>query len=100
MKYMVDEMIEDLAAMLMKDNIDCRTVHEWIDGTREKNRKIHDAEVRKFILDRKAKGEEIALITNDYDSWMQIKTDALPVIYVQDVLRDYVRHREKLTSAT
>jgi hypothetical protein len=29
LKYMVDEMMEDLAKMLKDDGIDCRTVHEW-----------------------------------------------------------------------
>ena len=45
MMYIVDEMIEDLASMLMKDSIDCRTVDEWIDGTREKNRNLENLQL-------------------------------------------------------
>lgn len=90
MKYVVDEMIEDLAPMLRAEGIDCKTVHECIDGAHEKKRKIHDAEVRRFMIERRAKGENFTLITSDYDSWMQIKSDGLPVIFVQNVLRDYI----------
>jgi hypothetical protein len=91
MKYIADEMIEGLAEILRKDGIDCRTVHECIEGSLAKTRKIHDAEVRRFIKERKAQGEDFTLITCDYDSWMQIKADGLPVMYVQNVLRDYIR---------
>ena len=91
MKYMTDEMIEGLAVILKSDGVDCRTVHEWIDGTKEKKRKIDDAEIRIFIRNRKSKGEDITLITTDGNSWRQLAADGLPVIFVQDVLREYVR---------
>ena len=94
MKYMADEMIEDLAEMLKADGIDCRTVFEWIDGTKVKTRTIHDAEVRKFIQDRKNKGEEITLITKDHESWEQVSADGLPVIYVQNIVREFIRRQE------
>jgi hypothetical protein len=84
MKYMIDEVIEDLADLLKADGIDGRTVHEWIDGSKQKKRTIDDSEARKFLGDRRAKGEEITLITIDYGSWKQVSVDGLPVVYVQE----------------
>jgi hypothetical protein len=91
MKYMVDEMMENLAEMLKDDGIDCRTVHEWIRGTKVKQDKIHDADVRKFLLERKREGVEITLITTDSDSAEHVGVDGLPVIYVQRLVRDHIR---------
>jgi uncharacterized protein with PIN domain len=90
MKCIADEMIENLAVILRRDGVDCRTVHECIGGSRVKTRKIHDAEVRRFMNERKARGEDFTLITSDSHSWEQVKSDGLPAIYVQHVLREYV----------
>ena len=95
MKYMVDEMIENLAPILREEGIDCRTIYEWIDGKRQKSRKIDDAEVRRFLRDRKQKGDEITLITSDRDSWRHVDVDEMPVIYVQNALKDYITRLEK-----
>lgn len=90
MKYMADEMLEDLPEVLKKAGIDCRTNYEWIDGTRSKKRVIGDHEVRRFIAGRRDQGEEITLITKDYESWKQIEADGLPVIYVPNLVRDHI----------
>ena len=83
-------MLEKLAEVLREDGIDCRTVHEWIGGAKQKNRRIHDAEVRKFLEAHRKEGEEITLITNDEDSWRQVQADGLPVIYIPNLVRDYI----------
>ena len=90
MKYMADEMLEELPEILRKDGIDCRTAHEWIDGAKQKKRVIKDYEIRKFLAKRRAEGEEITLITNDGDSWEQVQADGLPVIYVPNLVRAYI----------
>ena len=41
-------MMEDLAKQLRVDGIDCKTVHEWIAGAKQKTRKIEDHEIRKI----------------------------------------------------
>lgn len=91
---MADEMIENLAPLLRAEGLDCRTVHEWIDGKKQKTREIHDAEVRKFLRDRKQQGEAITLITTDRDAWEHADVDNLSVIYVQNAIREYIRRRE------
>ena len=91
---MTDEMMEDLAKQLRDDGIDCRTVHEWIDGVKQKTRKIEDYEVRRFLLNKKNQGDVVVLITKDYDSWKQVGADELPVIYVNEVIREHVLKRE------
>lgn len=90
MKYMADEMLEGLPELLKGTGIDCKTVFEWIDGAKQKKRKIEDWEIRKFIAKRRSEGEEIALITNDYENWKQVEADNLPVIYVPLLIRDHL----------
>lgn len=93
---MADEMIEDVAKILTEAGIDCRTPHEWMFGKKQKDgKKIHDAELRKFLQERKAEGEDITLITADYDSWMQIKSDGLPVMFVPEIIRNHIRESMK-----
>jgi len=67
LKYIVGEMTENLTKILKNDGIDARTVHEWIRGSSVKQGKIHDPEIRKFLLERRKEGEEITLITMDGD---------------------------------
>lgn len=95
MKYMVDEMLEELPDLLRKVGIDCRTAYEWIDGTKQKTRTIEDWEIRKFLAHKKSEGEEVTFITKDRESWKQIQADGLSVIYVPEVVRDFVLSREK-----
>jgi hypothetical protein len=95
MKYMADEMFEELPDLLRKEGIDCRTVYEWIDGKKQKTRTIEDWEIRKFLAQKTNQGEEITLITKDEDSWKQIQADGLSVIYVPQVIRDFILNREK-----
>ncbi len=90
MKFMADEMLEGLPALLREKGIDCRTPYEWIDGTKEKKRTIKDWEIRKFLGKKRAQGEDITLITADSDSCEQVRADDLPVIFVPEVIRDYV----------
>jgi len=94
MKFMADEMLEGLPALLRENGIDCRTPYEWIDGTKEKKRTIKDWEIRKFLSQKKLQGDEIILITADGDSCEQIRADDLPVIYVPEVIRDYILRRQ------
>jgi hypothetical protein len=94
MEYMADEMLEGLPEVLKDAGIDCKTVFEWIDGAKQKKRKIEDWEIRKFLAKRRSEGEEIALITNDYDNWKQVEADNLPVIYVPLLIRDCLIKRE------
>jgi hypothetical protein len=49
MKYMADEMSEELPDLLRKEGVDCLTVYEWIDGKKQKTRTIEDWEIRKFL---------------------------------------------------
>lgn len=95
MKYMADEMLEGLPEFLREKGIDCRTPYEWIDGTKEKKRTIKDWEIRKFLGHKKMRGETITLITTDGDSCEQVRADDLPVVYVPEVIRDYILGREK-----
>ena len=95
MKFMADEMLEGLPALLRQRGIDCRTPYEWIDGTKEKKRTIKDWEIRKFLSKKKSQGEDITLITTDGDSCDQVRADGLPVIYVPEVIRDYIVSSEK-----
>ncbi len=95
MKYMADEMLEELPDLLRKEGVDCRTAYEWIDGKKQKTRVIEDWEIRKFLAERKKQGEDITLITKGEDSWKQIKADGLPVIYVPQIVRDFVLSKEK-----
>ena len=90
MRFMVDEMLEGLPALLRERGIDCRTPYEWIDGTKEKKRTIKDWEIRKFLGKKRSLGEEVTLITTDSDSCEQVRADDLPVIYVPEVIRDYI----------
>lgn len=90
MEYMADEMLEGLPELMKDTGIDCKTVFEWIDGAKQKRRKIEDWEIRKFLAKRRSEGEEIALITNDYDNWKQVEADGLPVIYVPLLIKDYL----------
>lgn len=80
--------------MLRAKGIDCRTVHEWIVGTKQKTRIIEDWEVRKFLGDRMKEGEAITLITNDEDSMKQVRADGIQAIYLPELVRDYVLSRE------
>lgn len=95
MKYMADEMLEKVAKLLKDEGVDCRTAHEWIDGTKQKKRKIKDWEIRKFLADRRRQGEEITLITNDENNWEQVRADGLSVIYVPELIRDLVLSGQK-----
>ncbi len=90
MEYMADEMLEKLPEYLNGGGIVCRTVFEWIDGSKQKKRKIQDWEIRKFLASRKARGEDITLITNDEDSCKQVRADGLPVMYVPEVIREQI----------
>jgi len=47
------------------------------------------------LAERKKQGEEITLITKDEDSWRQVKADGLPVIYVPQLVRDFVLSGER-----
>lgn len=94
MKFMADEMLEGLPALLREKGIDCRTPYEWIDGTKEKKRTIKDWEIRKFLGKKKSQGEEITLITTDSDSCEQVRADDLAVIYVPEIIRDYILGRD------
>ena len=100
MKFMADEMLEGLPALLRDRGIDCRTPYEWIDGTKEKKRTIKDWEIRKFLEKKRLQGEAITLITADSDSCEQVRADGLPVIYIPEVIRDYIIRRESRPSAT
>ena len=93
MKYMADEMIENLAPMLRDEGLECKTVYEWIDGKKQKTRIIDDAEVRAFLKTRRQAGEEITLITLDRDSWRHLDVDGIPVIYVQSAIKEYIARR-------
>ena len=65
-------------------------------GKKQKDgKKIHDAELRKFLRERKEQGEDITLITADYDSWMHVKSDGLPVMFVPEIIRNYIRESSK-----
>ena len=69
--------MENLAVMLKEDGIDCRTIHEWMHGTKAKEGKIPDAQVRKFLLDKKKEGVDITLITTDCDLAEHVNVDDL-----------------------
>jgi hypothetical protein len=90
MKYMADEMLEGLPEFLREKGIDCRTPYEWIDGTKEKRRTIRDWEIRKFLGQKNAKGEAVTLVTIDGESCEQVRADDLPVIFVPELVRDYI----------
>lgn len=87
---MIDEMMENLAKLLREKGVNCRTVNEWIEGSKQKTRVHKDAEVRKFLLDRRKQGEVITLITTDGNLVEHAKVDELPVIYVQELVRDHI----------
>lgn len=95
MKYMADEMLEGLPELLREKGIDCRTAYEWIDGTKVKKRTITDSEIRKFLGQKKLNGDMITLITADRDSCEQVRADDLPVIYVPEVIRDFILNRQE-----
>ena len=90
MKYMADEMLEKVADILRKDGVDCRTTHEWIEGTKQKKRKIKDWEIRKFMAESRSQGQDITLITNDENNWEQVQADGLSVIYVPELVRAFI----------
>ncbi len=96
MKYLADEMIEDLAKLLRDKGIDCRTVHEWIDGNKIKNRDINDDEIRAFIQSRKMEGVEITLVTSDRKSRTKSEKLGLQVLYVPEIIREYILRQDTL----
>jgi len=96
MKYMADEMLEELPQVLANVGIECKIVFEWIDGAKQKTRKINDSEIRKFLQQKQDEGEPVTLVTNDRDSYEQITADGLPVIYILNFIRDYLLNSKSI----
>jgi hypothetical protein len=96
---MVDEMLEDLSEILKQNQFYCKTVNEWIEGSPEKLRKIHDPEIRGFLIKRKEAGEDITLITADRELAGHVDIDGLSVINVQKLVLAKVRELESYHAA-
>ena len=91
----MDEMLEKVPEYLKGTGVECTTIHESILGSKQKTRKVKDSEVRKFLAEQKAMGIEITLVTNDEESCNQIRADDLPVLYVPELIRDYILRKQR-----
>lgn len=93
MRYMTDAQLSGLAKELRDKGVDCETVHKMMLGHEDSRVSIEDPDILKFLS---AKGGSVTLITLDNELAKYCARFGVPVVRVQDLVREHLERPRSL----